>query len=80
MSTEKTREDFEKWLLDEHGLESEWQPRRNCFKDFPAHLAFKAWQASRDPERYCFWRGSAIALAFFTFVMLLGALADRITQ
>ena len=31
-------------------------------------------------KRYCFWRGSAIALAFFTFVMLLSALADRITQ
>ena len=31
-------------------------------------------------KRYCFWRGSAIALAFFTFMVLLGALADRINQ
>lgn len=41
------REEFEAWLLREHGLESEWQEDRNCFKDYPAHLAFKAWQASR---------------------------------
>ena len=31
-------------------------------------------------KRYSFWRGSAMALAFFTFLILLGALADRITQ
>lgn len=31
-------------------------------------------------KRYCFWRGSAMALAFFTFMVLLSALADRITQ
>ncbi|HBO6118772.1 TPA: hypothetical protein L4583_005750 [Pseudomonas aeruginosa] len=41
------REEFEAWLLREHGLESEWQDERNCFKDYSAHLAFKAWQASR---------------------------------
>lgn len=54
------REEFEAWLLREHGLESEWQEERNCFKDYPAHLAFKAWQASRAalrvelPEPYAF--------------------------
>lgn len=54
------REEFEAWLLREHGLESEWQDERNCFKDYPAHLAFKAWQASRAalrvelPEPYAF--------------------------
>lgn len=42
------REEFEAWLLDIHGLESEWQEARNCFKDFPAHLAYQAWQASRE--------------------------------
>jgi hypothetical protein len=47
MSMEKMREEFIDWLADEHGLESEWQEDRNCFKDFPAHLAFQAWQASR---------------------------------
>ncbi len=31
-------------------------------------------------KRYCFWRGSAIALSILTFLMLLSALADRITQ
>ncbi|AHB56397.1 hypothetical protein [Pseudomonas aeruginosa] len=45
------REEFEAWLLREHGLESEWQEERNCFKDYPAHLAFKAWQASRAAMR-----------------------------
>lgn len=42
------REEFSEWLLDIHGLESEWQEARNCFKDFPAHLAYQAWQASRE--------------------------------
>ncbi|AMD42712.1 MULTISPECIES: hypothetical protein [Pseudomonas] len=45
------REEFEAWLLREHGLESEWQDERNCFKDYSAHLAFKAWQASRAALR-----------------------------
>ncbi|HFK1829482.1 TPA: hypothetical protein ACGW3C_000661 [Pseudomonas aeruginosa] len=45
------REEFEAWLLREHGLESEWQDERNCFKDYPAHLAFKAWKASRAALR-----------------------------
>ncbi|HDQ4479372.1 TPA: hypothetical protein ACRMT7_006035 [Pseudomonas aeruginosa] len=45
------RDEFEAWLLREHGLESEWQEGRNCFKDYPAHLAFKAWQASRAALR-----------------------------
>lgn len=63
MSTEKDRKEFIDWLADEHGLESEWQEERNCFKDFPAHLAFQAWQASRaalvidlyheDEEKLC---------------------------
>lgn len=48
MSMEKMREEFIDWLADEHGLESEWQEERNCFKDFPAHLAFQSWQASRE--------------------------------
>jgi len=37
---------FEKWLMDVHGLDSVWNEERNCFDDFPAHLAFKAWQAA----------------------------------
>jgi hypothetical protein len=48
MSNDKMREEFCSWLLEEHGLESQWQPDRNCFKDFPAHLAYMAWQASRE--------------------------------
>ncbi|MBD1602356.1 hypothetical protein, partial [Pseudomonas typographi] len=41
------REEFEAWLLEVHGLTAEWQPERNCFKEYPAHLAYQAWQASR---------------------------------
>ena len=39
------REQFEKWLWDEQGLEGTWNETRNCFDEFQAHLAFKAWQA-----------------------------------
>ena len=42
---------FEAWLLDTHLLTSEWQESRNCFKDYPAHLAFQAWQAATKAER-----------------------------
>lgn len=31
-------------------------------------------------KRYCFWRGSAITLTLLSLLMLLGALADRVTQ
>lgn len=31
-------------------------------------------------KRYWFWRGSAIVLLGTAFVMILGALADRITS
>jgi len=41
------RDEFQKWLLNEHGLYSRWQEDRNCYADFPAHLAWKAWQAAR---------------------------------
>lgn len=43
-----SREEFEAWLMEDHGLDSEWQVERNCFKDFPAHLAYQAWLASRE--------------------------------
>jgi hypothetical protein len=45
------RDTFEKWLHDVHGLESEWQEHRNCYRDFQAHLAFCAWREARTaPE------------------------------
>lgn len=31
-------------------------------------------------KRYWLWRGSAIALSVFSLLMLLSALADRVTQ
>lgn len=42
------RSAFDRWLHDVHGLESVWQEERNCYKDFPAHLAYSAWCASRE--------------------------------
>lgn len=47
LSPQKERVEFERWLFDTQGLESVWEPHRNCHKDFAAHLAFKAWQAAR---------------------------------
>lgn len=38
------RASFEQWLSSVHGLESTWQPERNCYADFPAHLAWTAWR------------------------------------
>lgn len=49
----KERAEFERWLFDEQGLESVWEPHRNCHKDFAAHLAFKAWQAARRTVEPC---------------------------
>lgn len=46
-------EQFEKWLLDEQGLEGTWNDTRNCFDEFPAHLAFKAWQARGALRQPC---------------------------
>lgn len=45
-----SREQFESWLEDVHGLygeDIEWQPERNCYAKFGIHLAWCAWQASR---------------------------------
>ena len=38
---------FEKWLDETMGLQSEWDEPRNCYKEFPAHLAWKAWNATK---------------------------------
>jgi len=44
--TAATRKAFEAWLLSEQWLTATWNEERNCYDEFPAHLAFKAWQAS----------------------------------
>ena len=41
---------FEKWLLDVHLLDGTWNEARNCYDEFPCHLAFQAWRAAR-PKR-----------------------------
>lgn len=45
------RQAFEQWLLREHLLDATWDDERNCYREFPAHLAFKAWCASADSAR-----------------------------
>lgn len=47
MTSDQDRASFEKWLMDIHGLEATWNETRNCYDEFPAHLAFKAWQKGR---------------------------------
>jgi len=46
MTTTPEREEFEAWLLDEQWLTATWNEARNCYDEFPAHLALKAWQAA----------------------------------
>ncbi|HHU4999933.1 TPA: hypothetical protein ACUHNF_004675 [Yersinia enterocolitica] len=51
MDIAKSREEFEKWLEEVHGLYGEdidWEPERNCYRIFGIHLAWCAWQASRE--------------------------------
>lgn len=46
-----SKEQFEAWLEREQGLygeDIEWQPERNCYARFGIHLAWCAWQASRE--------------------------------
>lgn len=51
MSREKiARYNYEKWLFHTHGLKAEWEPERNCYKEFACHLAWKVWQAALLPE------------------------------
>lgn len=48
-----SREQFEAWLEREQGLygeDIEWQPERNCYAKFGIHLAWCAWQGSRNVE------------------------------
>ncbi|EMQ3399724.1 hypothetical protein WG294_004407, partial [Yersinia enterocolitica] len=48
MDITKSREEFEKWLEEVHGLYGEdidWEPERNCYRIFGIHLAWCAWQA-----------------------------------
>jgi hypothetical protein len=54
------RQEFELWLDVRHDLASEWQPSRNCFKDFPAHLAWCAWRESRQ-------RAGAVQMSVISF-------------
>ena len=41
-----SRAEFERWLLEAQGLVPIWDSDRNCYNQFAAHLAFKAWCAA----------------------------------
>jgi hypothetical protein len=44
----EARQEFEAWLQEVHLLDATWNEERNCYDEFPAHLAFKAWCAAKD--------------------------------
>ena len=46
----------------EHMLDATWNDARNCYAEFPAHLAYKAWQAAR-PKRPAFGASMNVAAA-----------------
>ncbi len=48
MTREESRAQFEAWLKDLFDLEGTWQPERNCYKEFPCHMAWKAWQSRTE--------------------------------
>ena len=37
---------FEAWLWSVYKLTATWNDRRNCYDEYPAHLAYNAWQAA----------------------------------
>jgi hypothetical protein len=40
------RKSFEVWLLKHQMLTATWNVDRNCYDEFAAHLAYKAWLAA----------------------------------
>lgn len=48
LSPTQQRQAFEKWLLDVYMLEAHWSEERNCYEEFSAHLAYKAWCQSGE--------------------------------
>ena len=40
------RQRFETWLGKEHLLTCTWNEQRNCYDEYPAHLAYCAWRAA----------------------------------
>ena len=57
------RIEFEIWLLYEQGLNAKWDDDRNCYVEFGAHIAWRAWQAARvDHERLVGALRNAIAV------------------
>lgn len=42
----KERQRFEEWLLEEQGLDADFDEKRNCYCEFAIHLAWRAWCAN----------------------------------
>lgn len=64
---DESRKQFERFLREEHLYSDDelfWEEDRNCYSIYPVHIAWKAWQASREvvsvelPEPYDDGRGN----------------------
>lgn len=48
---DESRKDFERWALEVMQFTPDdltWDERRNCYRDYVPHMAWKGWQASRE--------------------------------
>lgn len=48
---DESRKAFEKWALEVMQFTPDdlaWDERRNCYRDYVPHMAWKGWQASRS--------------------------------
>ena len=48
---DESRKQFERFLREEHLYSDDelfWESDRNCYSIYPVHIAWKAWQASRE--------------------------------
>ncbi len=59
---EPQRAAFEAWLMAEHLLDATWNAERNCYDEFPAHLAWKAWRAGHYQQGLsaCAWGAGGV--------------------
>lgn len=45
-SADDERRQFESWLMADQMLTPTWNEQRNCYEEFAAHLAYRAWRAA----------------------------------
>lgn len=44
------RDRFERWVAETWMTDAEFDPERNCYVEFPVHMAWKGWQAALSYE------------------------------